>query len=378
ASSFAAVAAKRPNHSVPVDLYLEGSDQHRGWFHSSLLVATATRGHSPYKACLTHGFVVDGAGKKMSKSEGNVVAPEDIIKQHGAEVLRLWVASSDYRDDVRLSKGILDTLAEGYRKIRNTLRYALSNLYDFDPAKDAVATLEPLDQWAVWKLDALLATVKKAYEAYELHAVYHAIIDFCAVELSSVYFDIQKDTLYTRKKTGVARRSAQTALYRIARELLIALAPITSFTSEEAWQHLPGDKAKSVFLTDFPLPSARVDAAVMADYEKLFEVRRGVLPLLEAARRDKRIGKSLEARVELVTEAGPWRELLTKYRDVLPELFIVSQVELSDTSADAQPVVTGVRGAVHAAHGHKCPRCWAFRPEVPAQPLCTRCTEATS
>ncbi len=250
ACSFAAVAAVRPNMSIPVDLYLEGSDQHRGWFHSSLLVGVGTRSYAPYKTCLTHGFVVDGNGNKMSKSLGNTVSPADITKKYGAEIMRLWVASSDYRDDVRLSNAILDGLSEGYRKVRNTVRYALSNLYDFDPEKDSIAPakLLPLDQWASSKLDALMDKVKKAYDAYEFHLVYHAVVEFCANELSAVYFDIQKDTLYTQKKTGLKRRSAQTVLYRIARDLLVSLAPIMSFTAEEAWQHLPGAKPVSVFL----------------------------------------------------------------------------------------------------------------------------------
>jgi len=377
ASSFAAVAARRPNMTVPTDLYLEGSDQHRGWFHSSLLVGVATRGFAPYKTCLTHGFVVDGNGKKMSKSEGNTVGPDEITKKYGAEVMRIWVASSDYRDDVRLSNAILDDRAEGYRKIRNTMRYALSNLYDFEPAKDSVPVGEllPLDQWALSKLDALLATVKKAYEAYEFHLVYHSIIDFCATDLSAVYFDIQKDNLYTGKKDGRARRSAQTVMYRIAHDVLIALAPIASFTSEEAWQYLPGQKTRSVFLADFPSAQGVANEARVRDYDGLFEVRRAVLPLLEAARRDKLIGKSLEARV-VITATGETQALLTSYREALPELFIVSQVELSETaSAKAQPTGS-VKAEVLPATGHKCPRCWAFRAEVGAQELCHRCTEA--
>ena len=377
ASSFAAVAEKRPNMSIPTDLYLEGSDQHRGWFHSSLLVGVATRGFAPYKTCLTHGFVVDGSGKKMSKSEGNTVGPEEITKKYGAEVLRIWVASSDYRDDVRLSNSILDDRAEGYRKIRNTVRYALSNLYDFDPAKDTVpsAQLLPLDQWALSKLDGLLATVKKAYDAYEFHLVYHAIIDFCATDLSAIYFDIQKDNLYTGKKDGHSRRSAQTAMHRIAHDLLIALAPITSFTAEEAWRYLPGAQTKSVFLAEFPAEQGVTDPAGVRDYDALFEVRRAMLPLLEAARRDKLIGKSLEARVVL-TATGETRALLTKYLASLPELFIVSQVALTETPGEKAQGVGAMKAEVLPATGHKCPRCWAFRLEVEKQELCHRCTEA--
>ena len=292
--------------------------------------------------------------------------------------MRIWVASSDYRDDVRLSKKILTDRAEGYRKIRNTMRYALSNLYDFGPAKDAVAEsdLLPLDQWALSKLDALLTTVKRAYETYEFHVVYHSIIDFCATDLSAIYFDIQKDNLYTGKKTGHARRSAQTVMYRIAHDVLIALAPITSFTSEEAWESLPGRETSSIFLATFPAPKGVENEARVRDYDAIFEVRKGVLPLLEAARRDKLIGKSLEARVVL-TATGPTADLLARYRTALPELFIVSQVELTEVASDKAQAMGALKAEVLPATGNKCPRCWAFRAEVAAaQSLCNRCTEA--
>jgi isoleucyl-tRNA synthetase len=380
ACSFAAVAARRPNMSIPVDLYLEGSDQHRGWFHSSLLVGVGTRGFAPYKTCLTHGFVVDGNGNKMSKSLGNTVTPGDIIQEFGAEILRLWVASADYRDDVRLSKPILTQLAEGYRKVRNTLRYALANLYDFDPAKDAVphAKLPALEQWVLKKLDLLIDDVKKAYDAYEFHLVVKRVVDFCANELSAQYFDIKKDGLYTGKKNGLPRRAAQTALYRIAKDLLVMLAPVTSFTAEEAWGHLPGEKSASVFLNDFPAVQGVDDDAKVAELDRLFEVRAGLLPLLEAARRDKRIGKSLEAKLVLAA-TGATRTLLEAWKDALPELFIVSQVELVDAATDRMQAATAeVKAEVQRAAGEKCPRCWTYRPEVGAQELCARCTEAVA
>jgi isoleucyl-tRNA synthetase len=378
ACSFAAVAARRANLGVPADLYLEGSDQHRGWFHSSLLVGVGTRGHAPYRACLTHGFVVDGQGNKMSKSQGNTVSPQAIIDRYGAEVLRLWVASSDYRDDVRLSFGILDGLAEGYRKIRNTVRYALSNLADFDPARDALAPsqLTPLDQWVLARLDDLVEKVRRAYEAYEFHLVYHAVVEFCASELSAVYFDIQKDALYTGRRQGQRRRGAQTALDRVVRELLVLLAPVASFTCEEAWQHLPEPRAPSVFLADFPSPRGMVDAGAVYELERLLEVRRGLLPLLEVARRDKRIGKSLEAQVTLAA-TGTARGRLEKHAVALAELFIVSQVHLAKGPLpDGQPVAEGVTATVAHASGQRCPRCWAYRAEVGAQELCDRCAEA--
>lgn len=388
ACSFAAVAARRGNMRVPVDLYLEGSDQHRGWFHSSLLVGVGTRGHAPYRTCLTHGFVVDGNGQKMSKSQGNVVAPDEIIKQYGAEVMRLWVASSDYRDDVRLSKTILDGLAEGYRKIRNTLRYALSNLYDFDPVKDAVPSEKwsPLDRWADARLQTLINTVREAYKNYEFHLVYHSVVDFCAQDLSAIYFDILKDGLYTSKKTGPKRRSAQTVLYRIAREMLLALAPITSFTSEEAWGFLPGEKSASVFLGDFAAQAVPRDEALMQRYGKIFAVRAAVLPLLEAARRDKLIGKSLEAKLVL-SGKGDARTLLEAHAKELPELFIVSQVEFAATAGAKAQALSGatflsdgesLSAEILSADGQRCPRCWTYNKEVGAQELCNRCQDALS
>jgi isoleucyl-tRNA synthetase len=385
ACMFSAVLEGRQR--IPADLFLEGSDQHRGWFHSSILVAVGTRDMSPYKACLTHGFVVDGQGEKMSKSKGNVVAPDKIIQQYGAEVLRLWVASSDYRNDVRLSDQILKGLSEGYRKIRNTLRYALSNLYDFDPAKDAVAEREllPLDTWARGRLSEVVARVKRAYEAYEFHLVYATVVDFCAGDLSAVYFDILKDRLYTTQAAGPGRRSAQTVLYEVASSLLRVLAPVMSFTAEEAWQHLPGQRAESVFLTDFPEPSVQVDAALAERYEKLFAVRRAVQVQLEAARRDKMIGASLEARVVL-TASGKTREFLAAHLAELPGLLIVSQVDLADeASGKAQALEVAqafgqgveVKAEVLPAKGAKCPRCWTYAEEVAGgAEVCPKCQKA--
>jgi isoleucyl-tRNA synthetase len=370
ACSFAAVMEQREGNSIPVDLYLEGSDQHRGWFHSSLLVAVGTRGVAPYKTCLTHGFVVDGHGNKMSKSLGNTVSPDEIIKKHGAEIMRLWVAASDYRNDVRLSMHILEGLADGYRKIRNTIRYALSNLFDFDPLRDAVpaAELPVLEQWVLSKLEALSEKVKNSYEAYEFHLVFQSVVEFCSNELSSQSFDIQKDTLYTRKRDGLNRRAAQTALYRVAKELLVVLAPVTSFTSEEAYGFLPGAKHSTVFLESFPTATHVFDGAVVAEVDALFAVRAVVLPVLETARREKRIGKSLEAKVT-VTASGVTHALLQKHLNDLPELFIVSQVELVLGDGDVQV-------SFSPAEGNKCPRCWSFRPEVGAQEECARCIEA--
>jgi len=386
ACAFSAVSERR-QHQVPVDLFLEGSDQHRGWFHSSILVAVGTRDQSPYKACLTHGFVVDGAGEKMSKSRGNVVAPEKIIQQYGAEVLRLWVASSDYRNDVRLSDQILKGLSEGYRKIRNTIRYALSNLYDFDPAKDTVPAGEllPLDTWARGRLAEVVTRVRKAYEAYEFHLVYATVVDFCAGDLSAVYFDILKDRLYTTKATGQGRRSAQTVLHEVSTVLLQLLAPVMSFTAEEAWQYLPGKKAESVYLTDFPEPAVKPDAALSERYEKLFAVRSAVQVQLEAARRDKMIGASLEARVVL-SASGKARDFLKASLGELPGLLIVSEVELADEVGEkaqalnvAQALGEDVKAEVLPARGAKCPRCWTYSEKVAAgAEVCPKCQDALS
>jgi isoleucyl-tRNA synthetase len=383
ACSFAAVIEPR-NGPVPADLYLEGSDQHRGWFHSSLLVSTATRDRAPYRRVLTCGFVVDGEGRKMSKSVGNVVAPEKMIAQYGAEVVRLWVASSDYRDDIRLSDGILKSLAEGYRKIRNTLRYALSNLADFDPARHAVqdADLLPLDGWAQGRLDELVARVRRAYQAYEFHLVFHAVVDFCGNDLSALYFDISKDRLYTWKADGQPRRSGQTVLHRVARDLLRLLAPVMSFTAEEAWAHLPGASTPSVFLAGLPDATRRMPPELGERFERLFAVRAAVQPPLEAARRDKLIGASLEAKV-MLHATGAGRALLARHLAELSGLFIVSQVELVDTPTERMVQLTGVAGQetlgveVRAADGAKCPRCWTYAVEVAAgEPVCRKCQAA--
>ncbi|WP_242360654.1 MULTISPECIES: isoleucine--tRNA ligase [Anaeromyxobacter] len=370
--SWAAVAAKR-GFGVPVDLYLEGSDQHRGWFHSSLLTSVAIRGQAPYRGVLTHGFVLDGQGKAMSKSLGNTVAPEEIIKRYGADILRLWVSAADYRDDVRISAEIVAGLAEGYTKIRNTVRYMLGALDGFDPARDAVPLeeLEPLDRWALAKLAAWDEKVKAAYEEYEFHLAYHATMQLCAVDLSALYFDIIKDRLYTWKKDGKPRRSAQTALWLVCQDVLRLLAPVLSFTASEAWGHLPGKPAESVFLAGLPTRARPADAeALEARYGKLFEVRASVQKKLEEARRAGLIGKSLEAAVTIRAE-GETRALLEEAKAELPTLLIVSRVTLADGPAAVE---------VERAPGEKCERCWIYADDRgidPAHPtLCGKCAGA--
>jgi isoleucyl-tRNA synthetase len=372
--SWAAVAEKE-GLGVPVDLYLEGSDQHRGWFHSSLLTSAALRGAAPYRSVLTHGFVLDGQGKAMSKSIGNTVAPEEIIKKYGADVLRLWVSAADYRDDVRIGDEIMAGLAEGYRKIRNTIRWALGGLDGFDPAKDAVPVDEllPIDRWALSRLVAWDEKVTKAYEDYEFHVAYHATTQLCSVELSALYFDVIKDRLYTWKTDGKARRSAQTVLHAVAEDLIRLLAPILSFTASEAWGHLPGRAEDSVFLAGVPRRERPKDAeALEARYAKLFEVRAVVQGKLEEARRAKLIGAPLEAAVTVRAE-GAQRALLEEAHAELPGLFIVSKVTLADGPLSAE---------VTKAAGVKCERCWIYRDDVGRDAnhptICGKCADALS
>jgi isoleucyl-tRNA synthetase len=333
----------------------------------------AIRGRAPYRGVLTHGFVLDGQGRAMSKSVGNVVAPEKIIEKYGADILRLWVAASDYRDDVRVGDEILAGLAEGYRKIRNTVRWALGNLADFDPARDAVAVedLEPLDRWAYAKLVEWQDKVERAYADYEFHVAYHATMELVSVTLSSVYFDVVKDRLYTARKDGRPRRSAQTVLHWVAQDLLRLLAPVLSFTAHEAWRFLPGRPEGSVFEAGFPHRAPPADAAVLLDrYGRLLEVRGEVLKALEAARREKLIGSGLEAKVVVRAEG----EVLARLRAAeaeLPALFIVSKVELAEGPLAVK---------VERAPGEKCERCWIYAEDRGADAghptLCGKCAAA--
>ncbi len=378
--SYAAVCEDDPELGLPIDLYLEGSDQHRGWFHSTLLAAVGGRGEAPYRSVLTHGFVVDGQGKKLSKKTGNYTPPETVLKTRGAEVLRLWVASEDYRSEMRYSDQILDRVSDGYRKIRNTLRFALGNLDGFDPSRDAVPESEwsDIDRWAWARFDAYVARVREAYDSYEFHAIYRATMDLCAVELSAVAFDIWKDRLYCSGPEWPERKAAQTVLWRITDSLLRLLAPILSFSTEEAWQILrqehPGaDLAESVFLT--ALPSAE-GASVPADMERLMELRPVVLRVLEAARKEKTIGASLEAKVTL-TASGEDLALLQRQAEFLPQWLIVSEVLLE---AGAEGEELSARAV--PAEGEKCGRCWVrtttLGSDAEHPELCPRCSRAVS
>ena len=369
-----------------VDLYLEGSDQHRGWFQSAMLTGVGARGVAPFEAVLTHGFVVDGDGRKMSKSLGNYVKPEEVINKFGAEIFRLWVASEDYREDIRLSDEIIKNLADAYRKLRNTARFLLSNLYDFDPDTDAVPreALLPIDRWAMHRLQEVVARVRKAYDAYEFHTIHFTMLDFTAADLSSFYLDVLKDRLYSEASGGAGRRAAQTVFYEILRAILTLLAPVTSFTADEAWEHMPkraGDP-DSVFLVDMPDPDPSwTDEALAAEWKILREARGAALRRLEEARAAKTIGHSLDAAVTLrVAEDAPHRAVVEAHAADLATLLIVSQatVEVVPRAAlTGEPGELGVDAVVGRAEGEKCARCWVRSPTVGADAehptVCARC-----
>ena len=381
--SYAAVL--KPRQWYPADLYLEGSDQHRGWFHSALLSGVITDHRAPYKAVLTHGFVLDGAGRKMSKSAGNVVAPQDVIKQSGAEILRLWVSAQDYREDLRISQEILNHLIEAYRKIRNTCRFLLSNLYDFDPAQHRVPfeQLPELDRWALMRLGDLIPRVRKGYDEFEFHTIFHALNNFCSVDLSAVYLDILKDRLYTFRKDSPLRRGSQTVLFDIVVALTKLMAPVLSFTAEEIWRSLPESvraeaKADSVHIALFPEVDPRwADPKLAERWEQLLEVRVAVQAALEVKRRDKVIGAPLEAKVVIEANAKRY-EFLKRYEQDLSSFFIVSDVVL--TRADHLAESPGFAVTVDKATGAKCERCWNYRSAVGTSAdhptLCDRCIEA--
>jgi isoleucyl-tRNA synthetase len=383
--SHAAVLKRRPELAWPADLYLEGSDQHRGWFHSALLTALLTDGQAPYKAVLTHGFVVDGEGKKMSKSAGNVIAPQEVITQHGAEILRLWVAAEDYRDDIRISPAIMSQLIEAYRKIRNTCRFLLANLGDFDLRRDAPdpGALHEIDRWALHRLQGLIERVRDAYAAYEFHAVFHALNNFCAVDLSAVYLDILKDRLYTAGRASPDRRAAQVVLDRILSALVRLMAPMLSFTAEELWARLPESSrtAGSVHLAAWPDPERAwtLDDTRAAEWDRLFQVRAEVARALERARADKIIGASLDARVTLYAGESLLK-FLQAHAAQLPTIFIVSHVETAPFDRrpeELEPLAPELAVRVARAEGAKCARCWTYRTDVGRSDrhptLCGRC-----
>jgi isoleucyl-tRNA synthetase len=376
-SSHAAVLARRPELHWPADVYLEGSDQHRGWFHSSLLIGVATREVPPYKHVVTHGFTVDPDGRKMSKSLGNVIEPQKVIDRYGAEVLRLWVCMVDYREDMPVSDAMFAQVAEAYRKLRNTCRYLLSNLYDFDPAKDTVAEadFDELDRYALARHRQVAARVLQAYEEFEFHLVYHQLVQYCA-DLSSFYLDVLKDRLYCERADGRLRRSAQTLLLRIGRDLTALMAPVLPFTADEVWPLLPGHAGESVHTALFPVAET-ADEAVLSRWAALLEVRTVVMKALEEERAAKRIASGLEAEVAITAPAATVAALRAfeaqgpAFPGNLASLFIVSKVVLAEGAA--------VAATVTRAAGGKCGRCWTYSPrvgEVAAHPgVCERCGE---
>jgi isoleucyl-tRNA synthetase len=378
--SHAAVLEGRKELGWPADLYLEGSDQHRGWFHSALLTAVGTRQKAPYRGVLTHGFVVDAKGKKMSKSSGNVIAPQEIIKKYGAEILRLWVAAEDYTTDIRISDEIIQRLAEAYRRIRNTIRFLLGNLTDFDPARDRSGGDEMLeiDRWALARLAEVRERVVKAYGQYQFHAVYHRLHNFCAVDLSAFYLDILKDRLYVSAPSSPTRRAAQTVLHEILESLVLLMAPILSFTAEEAWQYMPGEGkgGESVFLELFPKPGGTgEDGDLLPRWERLQETRKVVNKALEEARKEKGVGQSLAAQVTLTCD-GDTLPFLESFGPGLKDIFIVSAVELLAGNLP-EGAEEGVAVEVSGAPGRKCERCWVYAEGVGEDALfpgaCPRC-----
>ena len=368
--SHEAVLAKRPELQWPADLYLEGTDQYRGWFQSSMLVGLGTRDKAPYLGVLTHGFVVDERGRKMSKSLGNTVAPQQVIQEHGAEVLRLWVSMVDYRDEVRLGKAVLARTVEAYRKIRNTFRYLLSNLYDFDPGADAVSREDMLevDRFALSRLARLSNDVERAYIGYDFQSIFHAVNEFVTVDLSAFHADVSKDRLYTLRADSPERRSAQTSCYVIADGLTRLLAPILSVTTDDVWHQLPGRREDSVHLATFPSLGAWADEPLEERWRQLLDIRGVVNLALEGARQRKEIGSALAAHVT-VRAAGAQASLLARYRDDLPMLFITSGVTLADGTDTVEVEVA-------RAVGDKCPRCWRVVAELDAAGTCGRCAEA--
>lgn len=374
-SSCVAVLETRDNLQFPADVYLEGGDQYRGWFNSSLMCGLAAHDAAPYKNVLTHGWVVDGQGKQMHKSAGNAISPNDIIKQSGAEILRLWAAAVEYTEDVRVSKEILDRVTDAYRKLRNTLRYALGNLDGFDPETDSVEfeNLLEIDRWALAELDAVIEKVLKGYETFDFQAVYTTLYNFVTVTLSARYFDILKDRLYILAPKSPERVAAQTAIYQIADKLTRLVAPILAFTADEAWENLPNQTVASVHLVRFPEPAGVKDERVLADWERIFSIRDEVLKALEVARAEKTIGSSLEAKVVLTADKETTRFLLDYFSD-LRYIFIVSQAEVHEGDKFAVEI--------RKADGEKCERCWNYSTRVGESEtyptVCERCANALS
>ena len=380
-SSHIAVCDNHDDLSWPADLYLEGSDQYRGWFQSSLLTSVAIKGEPPYRAVLSHGWVVDGEGKKMSKSLGNVISPEEVIKQYGADILRLWVSSSDFTRDVHLSNDIIKQLTEVYRKIRNTSRFLLGNLFDFAPEIASLENkeLDELDRWALARMQILMGKVKKAYENFEYHQVFHSIHNFCVVDMSNFYLNINKDKLYCSLPSDPARRSTQAVMYYILKNLTLLISPILTFTSEEIWQKIPGDKEKSIQLADWPEVIARYeDEELLKRWELLLKVRDEVMRSLEGARGRKEIKDTLEADLIIYAE-NEVLEGLRPYGEQLKDIFIVSDCSLKEGLSDIDAELfksenMPIAVKVSKVQNCKCQRCWVYSNTVKdEESICTRC-----
>jgi len=377
-SSHEAVLLERDDHRRPADVYLEGSDQYRGWFNSSLSTAVAVTGKSPYKALISHGFALDGNGRKMSKSMGNVIDPSKVQKQLGADILRLWVSSVDYQSDVRISNDILKQISEAYRKIRNTIRFMLSNISDFDPSTDAIAEdeLEEVDRFMLYRLQQMLSDVRNSYEKYEFAPIFHQIHNFCAVDLSSFYLDFAKDILYIEAKDNKRRRSIQTGYYEILTTLVKLLSPIIPHTADEVWEYIPHTEAENVQLTDIPEPRKIAGFENGSDkWERFMKVRDDVFKALEEARSEKLIGKSLEAKVTLVPKDTETKEVLQSIEH-LHQYLIVSEAVIADEAANAASY-NYVDVLVEVHPGEKCERCWVSSETVGEDHdhpgLCSRC-----
>ena len=371
---------ERPELRFPADMYMEGGDQFRGWFQSSLLTSVASKGCAPYKSVLCHGWVVDEQGKQMHKSAGNGVEPSEIIKDYGADIIRLWVASSDYTVDVRAGKNIFKQLSEAYRKIRNTARFILGNLDGFDPNTDCVADdqLQEIDRWALAALDDLMVNTSAGYAVYDFNKVYHAVYNFCVVAMSNFYLDVTKDRLYCTN--GAGRKAAQTTMYKILVALDKIIAPILCFTSQEIWDFIPKTEGMNQYVVFEEMPKAgryAADEAFKAKWAQLIAVRDEVKKVLEQARAEKVIGASLEAAVTLYCNDTVYSLLNSIPMDELADLMIVSQVELVKGEGGAASAVEGLGVAAAHATGEKCERCWKYSSSIgshAAHPtLCARC-----
>ncbi|MBE7039405.1 MAG: isoleucine--tRNA ligase [Ruminococcaceae bacterium] len=389
-SSHTAVLEVKKGLRFPADLYLEGNDQYRGWFQSSLLTAIATKGEAPYKKVITHGMIVDEEGNKMSKSKGNGVNPQDIIKQYGADILRLWVVSADYKTDMHISQNILKQISEAYRKIRNTARYILGNIHDFNPDTDSVeiCDMPEIDRFAMMRLSKLINKVTENYRAYEFHMIYHAIHNFCVVDMSNFYLDVIKDRLYTQKSDGVLRRSAQTVMFNILDALCRMIAPVLCYSAEEIWSFMPHrkeDNPESVMFNDMPkADSSLEDSEFEAKWDKILAIKADVTKALELARAEKIIGHSLNALVTVYADSDT-KSFLEAIKEDLVSYFIVSKVSIKDESEatdDAHTGETGIKVSISSAPGEKCERCWMYSETVGTisehPTLCKRCADVVT